>query len=104
MAHVDIPPAAVVVDFVLCDSDRRLWDNNHMVDYHSVVRDGLDVEQLTEVRNMEIQLNCFHVHDTHARCVVKAPVGKTPEACSADIPHMSVHYRLDEQPVKRKLH
>lgn len=48
MAHVDIPPAAVVVDFVLCDSDRRLWDNNHMVDYHSVVRDGLDVEQLTE--------------------------------------------------------
>lgn len=48
-ADVDVPEIAAVVDWVLCDSQRRVWDNNKMVDYHSVVRNGLGVKELTEV-------------------------------------------------------
>ena len=49
VADVDIPAEAVVVDWVLCDSSRRHWDNNQMVDYHSVIRGSLGVQELTEV-------------------------------------------------------
>ncbi|KAK9804683.1 hypothetical protein WJX73_010729 [Symbiochloris irregularis] len=48
-ADVDIAPEAVVVDWVLSDSNKRLWDNNRNADYHSVIRDGLDHEQLVEM-------------------------------------------------------
>lgn len=48
-AEVDIPPEAVVVDWVLSDSAKRLWDNNSNSDYQSVIRDGLNHEQLVEV-------------------------------------------------------
>ena len=34
---VDLPSTTAMVDFVLSDSEERLWDNNGRVDFHSTV-------------------------------------------------------------------
>ena len=50
VAEVHVPVEAAVVDFVMCDGDRRFWDNNRMCDFHSAVRDAFSVQQLAQVR------------------------------------------------------
>ena len=49
MAEVRVPAEAAVVDFVMCDGDKRFWDNNRLCDFHCAVRDALSVEQLAQV-------------------------------------------------------
>ena len=49
VAEVRVPEEAAVVDFVMCDGDKRLWDNNYQKDFHTRVRDALSLDQLAQV-------------------------------------------------------
>lgn len=43
---VDLPSTVATVDFVLSDSDERMWDNNGRADFHSSVGSALHAAAL----------------------------------------------------------
>ncbi|KAK2076899.1 hypothetical protein QBZ16_005127 [Prototheca wickerhamii] len=47
-ATVPIDPIAQVVDFVFTDDDKRVWDNNALSDYHSLIAGALSDAALAE--------------------------------------------------------
>lgn len=64
VGEVHVPAEAAFVDWVLSDSDKRHWDNNRLVDFHSAVPDALSTEQLAQVRQqLQAAMACCCVGD-----------------------------------------
>lgn len=53
-AWIDIPLSAYVLNFVLSNKERDAWDNHEGKDFHTLVVDGFDDEQLLEALTSSI--------------------------------------------------